>query len=104
MFYANVQIQICLSIVYYLDPKCLSPPLWVSYVSILSVRSHLVVGGQGAGALGWGAGAHLVIGTWQHGGHMSSDVLRLELETKATRRFAKISQSRRRPLLGPSPD
>ena len=27
----------------------------------------------------------------------------VELETKPTRRFAKISQSRRRPLLGPSP-
>ena len=30
-------------------------------------------------------------------------VLELELKTKATRRLAKISQSRRRPLLGHSP-
>ena len=28
----------------------------------------------------------------------------LELETKVIRRFPKISQSQRRPLLGPSPD
>ena len=30
-------------------------------------------------------------------------LLRVELETKVKRRFAKIRQSRRRPLLGPSP-
>ena len=28
---------------------------------------------------------------------------KVELETKANRRFVKISQTRRRPLLGPSP-
>ena len=30
-----------------------------------------------------------------------TDDLQVELETKVKRRFAKISQSRRRPLLGP---
>ena len=33
----------------------------------------------------------------------TQDGSRLELQTKVKQRFAKISQSRRRPLLGPSP-
>ena len=32
-----------------------------------------------------------------------TEAAQVELETKAIRRFPKISQSRRRPLLGPSP-
>ena len=48
--------------------------------------------------------------TWLLGtpgpGHVARDynaVTVVELETKVIRRFPKISQSRRRPLLGPSP-
>ena len=63
----------------------------------------------GSGPLCGGAG---VLGA--HGGlHLPPDVLppharpeadpAVELETKVIRMFPKISQSRRRPLLGPSP-
>ena len=38
----------------------------------------------------------------QRGAQVSCD-WSVELETKGIRRFAKISQLRRRPLLGPSP-
>ena len=53
-----------------------------------------------------------VAGEGEEAGHAQQEVLRgverhlppvLELQTKAMRRFANISQSRRRPLLGPSP-
>ena len=43
---------------------------------------------------------------WQHDRlpvRLQEVELLVELETKAKRRYAKISQSRRRPLLGPSP-
>ena len=60
-------------------------------------------GGGGEGGGGWQPGPGRVQLVAQHQRTAAAEGLDMELETKAMRRFSKISQSRRRTLLGPSP-
>ena len=64
---------------------------------------QLVRGGGGGGGGGWQPGPGRVQLVAQHQRAAAAEGLDMELETKAMRRFSKISQSQRRTLLGPSP-
>ena len=64
---------------------------------------QLVRGGGGGGGGGWQPGPSSVQLVAQHQRTAAAEGLDMELETRAMRRFSKISQSQRRTLLGPSP-
>ena len=61
---------------------------------------QLVRGGGGGGGGGWQPGPGRVQLVAQHQRAAAAEGLDMELETRAMRRFSKISQSRRRTLLG----